>query len=78
MKEMIYKEDAIEAIDSIHDKPNSWLDMASEKISKLDPVKSVREFIGIVTRDIDGKIYYEIKYIEGGEEHVGYSSYSID
>lgn len=34
----------------------------------------------IISRDIDGKPYYEIKYRKVGEDHytVGYSSYKLD
>lgn len=35
------------------------------------------EFVEILVRDIDGKPYYEIHYIENGEHHIGYSSYKI-
>lgn len=35
------------------------------------------EFVEILIRDIDGKPYYEIHYIENGEHHIGYSSYNI-
>lgn len=47
----------------------------------------MRTFIELVERYVDpelcpypeykGKPYYSIKYIENGEEHVGYSSYSL-
>ena len=31
------------------------------------------EFVEILIRDIDGKPYYEIHYIENGEHHIGYA-----
>lgn len=34
-KTLIYLEDAIDAIDALHDKPNSWLDYAVETIKQL-------------------------------------------
>ena len=47
----------------------------------------MRTFVELVERYVDpelcpypeykGKPYYSIKYIENGEEHVGYSSYSL-
>ena len=36
------------------------------------------EFVEILIRDINGKPYYEIHYIENGEHHIGYSSYKIE
>lgn len=35
------------------------------------------EFVEILKRDTDEKPYYEIHYIENGEHHIGYSSFSI-
>jgi hypothetical protein len=35
------------------------------------------EFVEIIIRNINEKPYYEIHYIENGEHHIGYSSFSI-
>ena len=36
------------------------------------------EFVKLIVRDINGKSYYSIIYLEDGNEFEGYSSYSLD
>ena len=34
-KNTIYRQDAVDAINELHDKPNAWLDLAVEALEKL-------------------------------------------
>ena len=34
-KDTIYRQDAVDAINELHDKPNAWLDLAVEALEKL-------------------------------------------
>lgn len=39
-KDTIYRQDAVDAINELHDKPNAWLDLAVEALEKLPSAES--------------------------------------
>lgn len=41
-KNTIYRQDAVDAINELHDKPNAWLDLAVEALEKLPSAESER------------------------------------
>ena len=50
---------------------------AIECLSSSQPERNT-EFVKLTVRDINGKPYYSIIYLEDGNEFEGYSSYSLD
>lgn len=50
---------------------------AIECLSSAQPERNT-EFVKLTVRDINGKPYYSIIYLEDGNEIEGYSSYSLD
>ena len=43
-KDTIYRQDAVDAINELHDKPNAWLDLAVEALEKLPPAEPVKAY----------------------------------
>ena len=41
-KDTIYRQDAVDAINELHDKPNAWLDLAVEALEKLPSAEPER------------------------------------
>lgn len=42
-KDTIYRQDAVDAINELHDKPNAWLDLAVEALEKLPSAQPSKE-----------------------------------
>lgn len=88
--ELIKKQDAIDAVMDEFKKVPTTAIRAKTRLEGLPPVQSesTRIFVELVARYPDppacmymeyvGKPYYSIKYIENGETHVGYSTYSLE
>ena len=86
-KRLIYAEDAIDAINELHDKPNAWLDLAVDALENLPSAETeqqnARIFQGIIVEyptistypECEGKPYFSIKYTENGQEYIGYGTY---
>lgn len=55
-KNTIYRQDAVDAINELHDKPNAWLDLAVEILEKLPSAEPDPEW---------RKKHYEMAYNQG-------------
>ena len=72
----------VEAIDSIAwylQDINQTLAMICDKMDNVKSYEKYGEFVRLLTRDVDGKPYYEIEYIAANGEHcVGFSSFNLE
>lgn len=87
---LIKKQGAIAAVMDEFKKSPTIAIRAKTRLENLSPVQSesTRIFVELVVKHPDprvctykeyiGKPYYSIKYIENGETHVGYGTYSLD